>query len=502
MSSHRADKPVAECQTDVWRKGVHNKAIFVAEKFSLHLGKIMVLISFRHLAPARWLIAFSLVSAFLMMAIAAVVLVGWRWDIPSLTSFGPGQASLKPLAAIGFTISGAALLVHNMAGNGARIVAILLSLFVVGAGATGFLAYEFGIDRLGSDADALSPQGGSTPMSRLAAAALSGLGSVGLLISARRWVWFRECIAICLLVVSMSGIASYSFDLDGPASNDLFTTLAIHKSVLLLFATLGWMASAPTTGLTRSLTLDNIGGTVARWLLLPSLLLPAAFTFAFRKLGTIIEISESLALTFAATFSGGVTALMVWWMAVMLDRVEQQRKTAETLRGEATTDALTGLANRRAFDSALAGLQHSRREGDAEFSLLLLDLDKFKNYNDDFGHQAGDDALRATGRILRSALRPSDIPARYGGEEFAVLLPSTNAAGAMEVAERIVKDFRSVSWPHRMVTVSIGLAEARCVDGLQELIARADSGLYAAKRAGRNGVAVGDGLTRLVSAGA
>jgi diguanylate cyclase (GGDEF)-like protein len=156
------------------------------------------------------------------------------------------------------------------------------------------------------------------------------------------------------------------------------------------------------------------------------------------------------------------------------------------LRNDADTDILTGLANRRAFDDALANLLRGQREHDAMFSLLMLDLDKFKSYNDDFGHLAGDEVLRITGHLLGAALRPSDLAARYGGEEFALLLPGTDVTRAGEVAARILDAFRVFAWPQRAVTISIGVAQSATNDDATDLIRRADAALYDAKHAGRN----------------
>ena len=121
----------------------------------------------------------------------------------------------------------------------------------------------------------------------------------------------------------------------------------------------------------------------------------------------------------------------------------------------------------------------------------MLDLDKFKDYNDSHGHQAGDEVLRITGRLLRGALRPNDLPARYGGEEFAVLLPDTDGEHAYRVAERILTDFRAFAWPLRKVTISIGVAEAQPGDDEHGIVGRADDALYQAKSGGRDRAVLG-----------
>jgi diguanylate cyclase (GGDEF)-like protein/PAS domain S-box-containing protein len=165
------------------------------------------------------------------------------------------------------------------------------------------------------------------------------------------------------------------------------------------------------------------------------------------------------------------------------------------LRAYAASDALTGLANRRRFDEALGKeWRHSERLMEP-ISMLFLDVDHFKAYNDDNGHQAGDTCLqRVAEAIQRSVRRPSDMAARYGGEEFAVILPNTDEEGAWGVAEKIRQAVEAMAVPHRgnpaadVVTISIGVATIvpRSDLAAETLIARADRALYAAKREGRN----------------
>jgi diguanylate cyclase (GGDEF)-like protein len=165
------------------------------------------------------------------------------------------------------------------------------------------------------------------------------------------------------------------------------------------------------------------------------------------------------------------------------------------------TDGLTGLLNRRAFDAALdREWKRTLREG-SQTSLLLLDIDHFKEFNDQYGHQVGDDCLRAVAASLKAAARATDIIARYGGEEIAVILPSTDTAGAVEVAEKMRSAVEALRLTHEgrpeggeHVTASIGAATALARQGgtisLPEgLLLAADTALYKAKTGGRNGVA-------------
>jgi diguanylate cyclase (GGDEF)-like protein/PAS domain S-box-containing protein len=187
---------------------------------------------------------------------------------------------------------------------------------------------------------------------------------------------------------------------------------------------------------------------------------------------------------------------------IIVMREITERKTLEDrLFALALTDGLTGLLNRRAFDEALA-LEWKRtvRYG-SQISLLLLDLDYFKRFNDQYGHLAGDDCLRAVAAAVRGAVRDTDRVARYGGEEITVILPSTLAAGAAAAAEKIRSAVEALGIRHEgngkcggQVTVSIGVATAfvrqsEPMEGMPEaLIHAADNAMYKAKREGRNRV--------------
>ena len=153
----------------------------------------------------------------------------------------------------------------------------------------------------------------------------------------------------------------------------------------------------------------------------------------------------------------------------------------------ATIDGLTNLKNHRSFQEALEKeVKVSMRSGRA-LSLLLLDVDKFKGFNDDFGHPAGDEVLRGVSQVLRDVARESDFVARYGGEEFVIVLPDTSEKGAFEAAERFRLAIEQRSWPHRQVTASFGISTLTSnTENRAQLIAQADAALYESKRRGRN----------------
>ena len=120
-------------------------------------------------------------------------------------------------------------------------------------------------------------------------------------------------------------------------------------------------------------------------------------------------------------------------------------------------------------------------------SAILLDVDHFKQFNDEFGHPAGDEVLKTVAKILRANTRPTDLVARYGGEEFVVVLPETEISDALAMAERIRRSIEREPWPQRNITASFGVVDiSPRIRNERDLIARADEALYRAKAAGRN----------------
>jgi len=153
----------------------------------------------------------------------------------------------------------------------------------------------------------------------------------------------------------------------------------------------------------------------------------------------------------------------------------------------ASGDSLTGLRNRRAFEERLEDETRRWRRNGSDVSLILLDVDHFKSFNDTFGHPKGDEVLRAVGSIVRNSLRAADFAARYGGEEFAIILPNTDRAGALLVAQQLRKAIETMNWEDRAITASIGVATlGEVIRTSEALVDYADRALYRSKQAGRN----------------
>jgi diguanylate cyclase (GGDEF)-like protein/PAS domain S-box-containing protein len=170
-------------------------------------------------------------------------------------------------------------------------------------------------------------------------------------------------------------------------------------------------------------------------------------------------------------------------------QVQQERLIEANMRLEslATLDGLTGLKNRRAFEARLAEELARSKRSDSPLSLLLLDIDHFKSFNDTFGHPRGDDVLRVVGRLLTRSIRDTDFVARYGGEEFAILLPDTDRDAAMQMGERLRESIEHAVWSERPITISVGAAVASiAIISTELLVDDADRALYRSKQKGRN----------------
>jgi diguanylate cyclase len=173
-----------------------------------------------------------------------------------------------------------------------------------------------------------------------------------------------------------------------------------------------------------------------------------------------------------------------------LDKIRDSLKVAEQ---RSNTDALTGLANRRSLEEFFRSAQIAAMETGEPLSILMIDIDHFKKFNDSYGHQVGDQVLRLAAKVLQDSVRDVDLAARYGGEELIAVLPGANLDVCGEVAERIRRRISEARLTRRAtgqeiasVTVSIGVAQFRLAESAEAMIERCDRALYQAKRLGRN----------------
>lgn len=175
------------------------------------------------------------------------------------------------------------------------------------------------------------------------------------------------------------------------------------------------------------------------------------------------------------------------------------RQQLEMVHSELMIDALTGLINRKGFDSMLEQCANEASESRSNLCLLMIDVDFFKCINDKYGHIMGDEVLKFISAQMRTAIKGKDIASRFGGEEFAVILPNTPISGALHIAEELRKTIGSSRLKRKTdqqtldkVTISIGVSWLRHNEGINDFIERADKALYQAKNSGRDKVVSGE----------
>jgi diguanylate cyclase (GGDEF)-like protein len=291
------------------------------------------------------------------------------------------------------------------------------------------------------------------------------------------------------------------------------TALAFVGMAVLV--TIPWLSDGPKMVLASSIGIIHacvVVGAVLGLTFVPAIIAMWGGGFLAIAIQSLLGVEHDwLMLHQTLTAGCGIGTLLAWLMERNSRRVflqesllalEKQRsdKLAERMQQMSREDGLTGLANRRYFDEMLQREWQRCMRDSSALSLMFIDVDHFKIFNDHYGHQRGDECLAAMGAVLADhARRPGDLAARYGGEEFVVLYPQTNREAVAQMATELCQAVRDLEMIHEKsptadhVTVSVGVA-TRVPDGKlepEELVASADEALYRAKKAGRNQVARG-----------
>ncbi|HET9048530.1 MAG TPA: GGDEF domain-containing protein [Chiayiivirga sp.] len=437
----------------------------------------------------RALHRYSAVIGWITLTLGAITVAGWLSGSAALAGLFIGLPPMHGFTGLGFSLLGTCLLVIRYQRRWGEQLSLVAAVILLGFALSSLAIHAGWLDSRITSWTLSTPHGLMTAPMPMTSCVVFILFSLRVLSFHRlRSVRVVDAISLMLLAASMIALATLGVSI---ARNDALSSIpATPMGAALMFANaLAWIAVRPSTPLAWIVVARGSGGTVARYLLLPALMLPLIYAWLIQWARNALAMDDTLLISLTAFITGGTASFLVWHVAVFSERNEQKRQELGRLTRAASTDGLTGLANRRSFDETLLHLLKHHADQGRAFSLLLLDLDHFKSYNDSFGHPAGDEVLRRVGTLLPESLRGGDMAARYGGEEFAVLLSDCTAPSALRTAERIRLGFTLDPWPHRPVTVSIGVTQSRAGDTAERLIERADQALYAAKQQGRNRVA-------------
>lgn len=436
----------------------------------------------------RWFAMLSVATGYVVLATASLVLIGgWVMGVDALKRVGPGFSTIKVNTAIGIGCVGAALAMTRIDRRYRRIGKMVASLSVL-IGLVTLAEYAFhwdaGIDQLWI-MDPATPQGANPGRpGPVTAFMISLLGGATLCAGRAALARPKTVAALIVSVISWATLNGYVFGAHALQEIPLLDTVALPTASLMLLLSLGVLAAEPVSSPIRTVLAHGTGGVICRWLLPAAILTPPVLGWLLTQHGSAVLFPPKVDW---AVYSAVSTLGSVWLILALAHRItviDAERQAAAELSRH---DPLTGLANRRAFDAFLLESFHlSRRHGHA-LSLLLMDVDHFKSYNDVFGHPAGDELLRKLSVILRTVARETDLVARLGGEEFGIVLPETDAEGARVLAERVRAEMEQATQFKRQVTLSVGVATLS--DRMRkptDLIEDCDSALYRAKSGGRN----------------
>ena len=433
---------------------------------------------------------FPFVVGVITAIVGIMVFAGWVWDVPALKSILPGFATMKANTSLGFALLGIALSLTQF-GVVARRVGKVAAALAFTIGSVTLLEYVLGWDAsidqlLFKDLQSFGDAFPGRP-SHATAFNLMILGFGLLFADSRAYRRLTTAMTIIASLVSWVALNGYVFGAQALYGIGLYSSIALHTAAIFFLFCMGLLAAQPQCSPTRLVLSKSTGGTLSRWLLPFALLAPPVLGWLFRHIETLGAYHEEFGWALYSVASSVGSAGLIIFLARRVIAIDAERARATELSRH---DSLTGLANRRAFDDFILENFRLARRHARPLALLMLDIDHFKYYNDTFGHPAGDEALRITARLLSIHARETDLVARIGGEEFAIVLPETDIAGALLLAERIREEVEQSASYRRQVTVSIGAAGLTGdVEDTAQFIKDCDTALYRAKEHGRNRVA-------------
>jgi diguanylate cyclase (GGDEF)-like protein len=423
----------------------------------------------------------------IVIAIGVAVLLGWSFQIDRLMTVVHGSIRMKPNTAVALLAAAVAILLEwRHADRWLRRAVASVPLLI---GAATLFEYFSGvslrIDQLFFHDPVQTVYPGR--MAHLTAANLVCIGAALLCLSARpRRIVAAHTLTVLCGLTSLFAIVGHAYGVPMLYGSLNYTAMAFHTGVSFLLLALATLFVHADVGVAARFWSSSSGGFVARRLLPLAIVVPIAlgaifvqprFNFGELRFGLALNVMSSMII-----------------MVTLITKLARSLGNADRARLEAvrnsTTDDLTRTYNRRYFDQRLSDeMDRSSRSG-APLSIVLLDIDHFKNFNDEHGHVVGDSVLRWTASVATRALRTSSVLCRYGGEEFAIIVPDATLHDATAVAERVRSAIARTPWPEHglTVTVSAGVAEWSPLETARSVVRRADEALYLAKKNGRDRV--------------
>ncbi len=430
---------------------------------------------------------FAWIAAGALMAVATGALLGWALDIEVLRSIIPGLIAMNPVTAVAFLLAGLSLLWSGGPGPRRSRVALVCAVVVALIGAARLLGYlsafDPGLDRL-----LFSDQVGGNIMAPNTALNLCIDGIALALLALGVAIHVAQFLALAAAAIAFMALLGYLFDV-ALIGLPGYMPMALNSALCFLAVEMGMLASSAEHGPVSALVSRLSGGRVARRQVPAAVLLPVVMGWLILRGVRDHNFSPEFAMALL------VTGCVIGMIGLIMFSANWLNAGDAEIERLLTVDPLTGLLNRRALMEALGNETAAALRYRMPLATAMIDLDHFKQINDTHGHAVGDKVLSELGRLIKASLRETDVGGRYGGEEFVVVLPHTDAPGALIFGERLRQLIADMvvdmgAGPALTVTCSIGISQMMVTETPQpeQALAHADAALYKAKREGRNRV--------------
>lgn len=421
--------------------------------------------------------------------LSVLVLTAYAYNIEYLfRPISPGPAT-HPLTAVMLACLGLGVFLSRP--HKYRLLASAFALLGLAIGLIRLLELSASIAIL----DAITPYGGL--LTELASqgrpilmggntASFGGLLGIALLFGQFNRPLITQRLAYIAMLIPAVGMVGLAYGI-----NQFYGQMALPTIVICGLLSVAVLLSTAHHGILRMILGPWMSGTLARLQIFQVCIVPFASGYFLLFVADTHPLDGMGLLVILMTL---LSTLSIVVLTRYHERSDLLRRRYERHLAEAALyDVLTELPNRYyLLDKGKWLMQCFARTQD-DLSVLMLDIDHFKDINDSFGHRMGDEALKHLAKLVRSELRQQDVLGRYGGEEFVILLPATSLTGAVQLAEKVRRAVAAAVFPHaRRVTLSIGCAQVHLGETLEVAIERADDGMYQAKRGGRNQVVLSE----------